>query len=342
MKPIRPSPGALLAAALLLPGAAVALAADPPASPPPAEVMTASTVERIVAVVNSEIILLSELKERAQQNGQPIDDSGTVEARRKAELSLRPLLDKLVDDALVLQQAAELKLAVEPAEVDRAIEEVKRQNHIDGEQFEQALAEQGFTMGAYRADLKKQILRLKVINTAVRSRVNIGDEEVKAYYEQTARQSGGHRQAHVRHILISVPAGTSSAAIDEKRRTAVKILEEARGGGDFAKLAARYSDDTLTRGDGGDLGWLKEGEGLPEAMNEVVFTMEQANEVRGPLRTDRGFELVQLIDRKEGDMRPYAEVKDQLRQKLQGEQLEKQTTSWLAELRKKAHLEIRL
>jgi peptidyl-prolyl cis-trans isomerase SurA len=297
-----------------------------------------STIERIVAVVNAEVVLLSELHEKsAQATGQLMEDT-SPDGKRKQRL----VLERMVDDVLVLQQATELKLTVEEAEVDRAIEEVKKSNNLDGEAFKQALSDQGYSMVAFRKDMRRQILRLKVINTAVRSRVNITDEEIKAFYEQSARQAGGHREAHVRHVLIAVPAGAAEREVDARRKLAARVLEEARGGADFAALARKHSDDAGTREDGGDLGWLKEGEGLSDAMNEVVFSMDQEHEVRGPVRTDRGFEVVQLLERKDGDVRPLADVKDTIRGQLYQQQLEKQTQSWVSELRKKAHIEVRL
>jgi peptidyl-prolyl cis-trans isomerase SurA len=301
----------------------------------------AGTVERIVAVVNNEVVLLSELKERASQIGQTIDDTGPPEARRKAEQQLRQVLDRLVDDLLVLQQATELKLAVEEAEVDRAIEEVKKNNNLTTEQFAEALGAQGYTLASYRKDLRKQLLRLKVINTAVRSHINLSDEDVKAFYEQTARRAGGHRTAHVRHVLVALPDGIDDRAREQRQRLAARVLEEARAGADFAKLALAYSDDAVTRDAAGDLGWLKEGEGLPEALSEVIFNMD-VSEVRGPIRVPRGFEIVQLVEKKDGEVRPFAEVKDQIRQQLYGQQMEKQTTTWLTDLRKKAHIDVRL
>src|SRR5207302_9732977 len=119
-----------------------------------------------------EIILLSELKDRAAQLGQTIDDSGPPEQQRKAQQQLRQLLDRLVDDTLVLQQAGELKLSVEDAEIDRATEEVRKNNNLSAEQFNEALAAQGFTVPAYRKDMRRQLLRLKVLNNAVRSRIS--------------------------------------------------------------------------------------------------------------------------------------------------------------------------
>src|SRR5439155_26315990 len=132
--------------------------------------------------------------------GQTIDDSGPPEQQRKAQQQLRQLLDRMVDDALVLQQAGELKLSVEDAEIDRATEEVRKNNNLTAEQFNEALAAQGFTVPAYRKDMRRQLLRLKVLNNAVRSRISLSEEDVRAFYEQNARHAGGHRSARVRHV----------------------------------------------------------------------------------------------------------------------------------------------
>jgi parvulin-like peptidyl-prolyl isomerase len=300
------------------------------------------SIERIVAVVNSEIVLLSEAKDRAALLGQPVDSRGNQAERRQAEAALKPLVEKMVEDILVTQQATELKLSVDEAEVDRAADEVMKQNHLDKETFAQALEQQHFTLANYRRDLRRQLLRLKVINTAVRSRINVSDEEVKSFYEQNARQSGSHRQAHVRHVLVAVPAGSDDKEVESKRQVAAKVVELARGGTSFAELAKSYSDDAATKADGGDWGWMKQGESSSQVLEDVIFTMDQVNEVRGPIKTDRGFEVIQLLEKKEGDYRPFNEVKEQLRQQLYTSQLEKQTQSWLNELKKKAHIEYRL
>ncbi|MSP63689.1 MAG: hypothetical protein EXR72_25755 [Myxococcales bacterium] len=301
------------------------------------------TIERIAAVVNTEIILLSEVKERAAQSGQTLDEhAGSPIEKRQVEQALKAVTDKMVDDVLVIQQAGELKLAVEEAEIDRAIDEVKKQNKLDQEAFVRALSEQGYTLSSYRKDLRKQLLRLKVINTAVRARISVSDEEVKAFYDQSARQAGDHKQAHVRHVLIAVPPGSDVKTVEKKRLAAAKVLEQARAGQDFAKLASQFSDDAATKDVGGDLGWVKQGEGIAEAMAEVIFAMDEANEVRGPIRTERGFEVLQLIEKKDSDVRPFAEVKEQIRQQLYTSQMEKQTQLWLSELRKKAHVDVRL
>lgn len=298
-------------------------------------------VERIIAVINNEIVLLSDLRDRATLLGTPLDDNVLLNPHALGDKQIRQLLDRMVDDALILQQAHELKLAIEKVEVDRAIDEVRKQNGLSEDQFREVLSQQGYSWESYRHELRNQLLRFKVINTAVRAHVNISEEDVRSFYNQSVRQAGGNRSAHLRHVLIAVPPGTDAKTQAERRAHATRILEEARATKNLGALAKEHSDDELTRDKEGDLGWISEKDGLPEKFAEVVFAMD-VGEVRGPVRTDRGFEVVQLLERKDADARPFEEVKDQIRQQLNSQQLEKQTQSWLMELRKRAHVDLRL
>ncbi|HEY1587381.1 MAG TPA: peptidylprolyl isomerase, partial [Polyangia bacterium] len=117
-------------------------------------------------------------------------------------------------------------------------------------------------------------------------------------------------------------------------------LELARGGTSFAELAKQYSDDDGTKTSGGDLGWVGKGV-LVDALDDAMAQMEPGD-LRGPIRTDRGWVVLQLVERKSGDLKPYEEIKEQLRKQLYDQQVEKAQQSWLKELRKKAHVEVRL
>jgi len=224
-------------------------------------------------------------------------------------------------------------------EVDRAVEQVKTQNKLDDATFRSALEQQGFTMEGYRKTLKKQILELKVVNTAVRSRVTVSDDEVKTYYKQNEKLVSGDRQSHLRQILVAVPDKASADDAAAKKRVATKVVELARGGTSFVELAKQYSDDDGTKASGGDLGWVGKGV-LVDALDEAMASMEP-NDVRGPIRTDRGWVVLQLVERKSGDIKPYEEIKEQLRKQLYDQQVDKAQQSWLRELRKKAHVDIR-
>jgi peptidyl-prolyl cis-trans isomerase SurA len=299
----------------------------------------ARVVERVVAVVNDEIILESELDQYAapQYRG---PDPDTADGKKQWDELKRKALDGMIDSKLVTQQAVELKLSVTPEEVDRAIQQVKEQNKLDDATFKTALEQQGFTVEGYRKTLKKQILELKVVNTAVRSRVTVSDDEVKTYYKQNEKLVAGDRQSHLRQILVAVPSGGSDADAAAKRRVAVKVVELSRGGTSFGELAKQYSDDEGTKASGGDLGWVGKGV-LVDALDEAMAAMEP-NDIRGPIRTERGWVVLQLVERKSGDLRPYEEIKEQLRKQLYDQQVEKAQQSWLRELRKKSHVDIRL
>ena len=299
----------------------------------------ARLVDKVAAVVGDNIILASEVEEKAApllSDAGKITDPGKRGAR--ATQLRREVLDRLIDDELILQQATDLKLSVTNEQVDQSIDEIKKQNSLDDDQLREALRGQGMSMATYRADLKKQLLRYRVLNIAVGSRVSISDDEVKAYYDRHMK-TGGNVQVRASHIFIAIPDGADAAAVAEKQAQAKKLLERARGGEDFAKLAKQYSDDAATRGDGGDLGTFGK-DMLPKAIEEIVFSM-QPGELAGPVRADRGFHVIKLVERKEKDAKPLSEVQDDIRIQLRQKEMEKQTKTYLAELRKKTLVDIR-
>jgi peptidyl-prolyl cis-trans isomerase SurA len=195
-------------------------------------------------------------------------------------------------------------------------------------------------MAAYRRDIKKQITRLRAVSQLVRPRVQVTDDQVRAHYEKMSGQSAVVTEVHLRHILIALPEKPSPAQVDGARRRAGELVERARGGEDFAGLAKEHSGDPTTKGEGGDLGWYKRGE-LPTEWEEIVFGMEPG-ETRGPVQGPRGLHVFQLVENKTETVRPFDEVKEGLREQLYQEEMEKQTKVWLQELRKKAHIDVKM
>jgi len=299
----------------------------------------ARVVEKIAAVVGDSVILGSEIEEKAAPLLAEVSrlPEASKRAARAAALR-REVLERLIDDELILQQATELKLSVTSEQVDASIEEIKRQNNIDDDQLREALRAQGMAMAAYRADLKKQLLRFRVINIAVGSRVTISDDDVKTYYDRHMKD-GANTQVRASHIFVAIPENADAAVVAEKQAQAKKLLDRALAGEDFAKLAREASDDPATRAEGGDLGYFGK-DMLPKAIEEMVFAMK-VGEVRGPVRADRGFHVIKLVDRKIKDPKPLDEVKDDVRMQLRQKEMERQTKSYLAELRKKTLVDIR-
>ena len=191
----------------------------------------ARTVEKIAAVVGENVVLASEVEEKA---GPLLADASKVadpDKRAARAASLRhEVLDRLIDDELILQQATELKLSVTSEQIDASIDEIKKQNNIDDDQLRDALRGQGMSMATYRSDLKRQLLRFRVLNIAVGSRVNVSDEEVKAYYERHMK-GAANMQVRASHIFIAIPDSADLATASEKEAQAKKILQRAQDRG---------------------------------------------------------------------------------------------------------------
>ncbi|MBC8132399.1 MAG: peptidylprolyl isomerase [Deltaproteobacteria bacterium] len=300
----------------------------------------ARVVEKIAAVVDNNVILASEVEEKATPLMVEVSrmTDSTKRTARAASLR-REVLDRLIDDELISQQAADLRLTVSPEQVDASIAEIKRQNNIDDKQLQDALRGQGMSMTNYRADLKKQLLRFRVINIAVGSKINISEEDIRGYYNRHHKAGGANVQVRASHIFLTIPDGADAGVIGERQALGRKLIERATAGEDFAKLAREFSDDAATRAEGGDLGFFGK-DMLPKAIEDLVFAMKPG-EVRGPVRADRGFHVIKLVDRKTTDAKPLADVEDDIRMQLRQKEMDKQTKSYLAELRKKSLVDIR-
>ena len=303
----------------------------------------AKVVERIVAVVGNEIVLHSELEERvrpmARQLAQIKDK--TMRAQRLDELR-RQMLDMMIDEKLIALQGDKLKLSIEDKDLERAVADVMSKNNLTRKELEEALAQEGKTITGYKQQiLKPQLLRLRVLNVQVRSRVSVSQDEIKALYQQNMRALGVETKVRARHIFVAVPEDADAAVTAKLKARAVELLRRVKQkDADFAAVAKEASDDPVTREDGGDLRYFGRGT-LPSSIEDVVFALKKG-EIRGPLRTERGFHIIKLEDRKESSARSLDEVKNQLRQTIYGQKMEKSTKAWLGELRKKTHIDMRL
>jgi peptidyl-prolyl cis-trans isomerase SurA len=301
----------------------------------------ARVVEKIAAVVGDDIVLSSEVEEHAGPFMQEISaiPNPTQRAARASALR-REILDRLVDERLIIQQATELKLSVSSEDVDRSIEQIKKENGgLTDAQLASELSKAGQSMASYRQEIKKQILRFRVLNIAVGSKVAVSDADVQSYYDGHMK-SGDHVQVRASHIFVSIPEDADSVTLKAKEKFAGELLERAKKGEDFAKLAKEFSQDPATRDEGGDLGYFGR-DMLPKPIEELVFSMK-IGDVRGPVRADRGFHIIKLVDRRAKEVKPLAEVKEELRNQLRQKEMERQTKNYLADLRKKTLVDVRM
>lgn len=295
----------------------------------------ADVVERVVSVVNDEAIFLSQLRLRSIPFLEAIRSARTQEERiqRRDEL-YRRLLDDLIDEELIRQAAIDLEIRVQQSEVDRAIENVMRQNNLSPEQFWQAVQAQGYTETQYRADVSRQLLRLKVLNQRVRERVNITEQDVRREYDQRTRQLTRQLRFRASHVFFALPADASAPEVARVRQQA----ETVRGSiSDEATFEAAVTANT-----GGELGWLREGD-LPGELEATLQTMEPGT-VSAPIRGEAGYHIFFLHERDTGDSQvpSYEEQRDTIYGELLDDAMGRQEAIYLEELRRNATIVRRL
>jgi peptidyl-prolyl cis-trans isomerase SurA len=311
---------ALFLAALLLSAAGVRVA-------------RAEVIERVVAVVNDDAIFLSELRRRAAPFLEQVL-SGAAEAERQSRIDklYDQFLRELVDEQLIEQAARKMNIAVSSSEVDQAIENVRAQNNLTAEKFWEAVKGQGFTEKQYRADVRKQLLRLKVTNQRVRSRINVNDATVKEEYDDRVRKARRRQRFHAAHIFLALPPTASATEVSEAMKSANTLR---------AALTPQNFDTLMAERGGGDLGWLDQGD-LPEALENALLNLEDG-QISAPVRGPSGVHIFQLRERQSGGVQfpPYEEAKETIYRELLDRAMAKQQELFLAELRRGAVIEVR-
>ena len=298
-------------------------------------------LDRVVAVIDNAIVLQSELYTRVMPMIADLDQiTDERERTRRTTQMTRQILDEMVNEELIVQAAVEAKLEVDPKEITAALDEIKTQNKLDDAGLAQALALQGYTIASYKTDVKRQILRMRAINMLVRPKVTITDEDVRARYDAMIRRSASVSAVRLQHVLIGLPPKPTEAQVAQAKETSAVVIQRAKGGEDFGKLAAEFSDDEATKNSDGDFGWIERGS-IPTEWEVIVFAMEEG-EVRGPISGPNGLHVFYIAGIKRDELGSFDELKEQIRNELYRREMDKQTTTWLDDLRKKAHIDVKL
>jgi peptidyl-prolyl cis-trans isomerase SurA len=299
-----------------------------------------AVVDRIVAVVNQEIITLSEVQKRSHLLQEEILTEDRLERRQRVQEVFRKVLERLIDEKLIDQEAKKSGIKVPSREIEGAIEEMKRRNALDQENFEKLLAAEGLTVESLKKEIEKQLLRTKVINWAVKVEPKAGEKELRDFYQDHIDRYRINESYRISHIFFLIPKDASLEQSREIRKKSLKVLERIRGGEDFGEMALLYSEDPSSRKDRGDMGYFKKGELLPALEREAVHL--RVGEVSGLIRTDVGYHIIKLLDRKGGESLPFEEVKEKVRADHYNREMEKAFQQFLSKLKEKSVIQIKL
>jgi peptidyl-prolyl cis-trans isomerase SurA len=319
------------------PTAATVKAEQPPVTQVPT-VQPGKVINAIAAIVNDDIITLNEVKRAAHpailesDKKLPLDDAARARIRRT-------VLDNLVEKKLADQKIKELNITVSDEEIRQAVEDVKKQNNMTQEALVAALTGQGLSFDQYQSQLREQLEKLKLVSMEVRSKIQVGEKEMREYYEANSAKYSGEDTFHARHIFFRINEKSPPEDIKKAMRTALTVLAEAKSGKDFIELAKTYSEDPAARADGGDMGRFKKGDMLPE-LEGTIMAMKPG-EISELVSTPLGFHIIKLEERIKGALKPFESVKAEIENEIYRKKSEERFSQWATELRSKSSIEIK-
>jgi peptidyl-prolyl cis-trans isomerase SurA len=299
----------------------------------PATWAGAKVIDSVAAVVNQDVITVSEVEEA----GQPIFAQIAAEAppgqREEALRQARQaVLDKLISKHLMLQQAEEMKISVSPGEIEAAKQDILQRGGLSEEDFQRELNKMGLTAQQYQENLKEQILSSKLISFAVRAKVVIPEEQLRKYYENSypVKKAG----YHLLQIGVTVQSSGRKAAAEK----AEELRRQAVAGADFSELARQHSE-LPSAADGGDIGTFEEDE-LAAATRAAVTSLQPGG-ISPVLDTGDSFMIFKLLSAgKEAAKPPFESVREEIHELLQKQEMEARYKTWIEEIRRQAYIKI--
>jgi len=254
----------------------------------------AAELDSIVAIVNDDVIMRSELDDRLEQILSKLQKQGDV-SLPPADVMQRQVLESLIATSLQLQAAERAGIEVDAQTVARAISNIAEQNNLTLGELREVMERDGVSFNKFRDQMRQEIIISRLQNQEVRNRILVTDQEIDNFLANEVGSVGGRTDYHLYHILVATPEGASANDLQQARSKAQALVAKLRAGADFQQTALVRSDGRQAL-EGGDLGWRKANE-LPSLFTDVVATMEKG-QISDPIESPSGFHIIKLADYK--------------------------------------------
>jgi peptidyl-prolyl cis-trans isomerase SurA len=281
--------GVARAPALALAAALALLAGTAPAQQGRAPLV----IDRIVAVVNNEVITRGDLDERYRIATTQLKQQGTPPPPR--DVLEKQLLDRMVIDRVQLQLAKETGLRIDDAELDRSLQRIAQENKLTLPQLREALEKDRIPFAKFREDIRNEIVLARLRQREVDNKIVVSESEIESFINAQQGREQRREEVNLSHILVTVPENAAPEQIQARRARAEQALQQISTGADFRQVAATFSDapDALQ---GGVLGW-RDSERLPTIFVDALRPLK-AGDVAPILRSPNGFHILKLNDRR--------------------------------------------
>lgn len=298
----------------------------------------AKLVDQLIVVINGEPYTLSNLNHFATSKMNRSFPSGDLSQLNAAD---REVIEGFITEKLLNAEAREAGILITDDEVNRYIEQVKKNNRLSDDDLRTVLTREGQTLASYRTSIKAEMEKSEVINHQVRRRVNITDEDVERYYKLNGVKFRSNERARISHILLALAEDAPPDRIKSVTARGQDLHRRIAAGEDFAALARQYSEGA-GREQGGEIGWIKRGT-LVAGIEDLAFEKLSVGQVSEPVRTSMGVHLVKLEAREAGTQLPLSTVAPRIKEDLTNRALEERFDRWLkTDLRRKHRVDVRL
>jgi parvulin-like peptidyl-prolyl isomerase len=297
-------------------------------------------VDRIVAVVNDDIIMLSEFENTFQPFQKRLDAAYRGPDRDKVIADGRvTVLNRMIDNRLIGQRAKKVGIDVKDEEIMGTLKGMLGRRNLSMQIFEQMLEREGSNLDAYRQDMKDQMTRMRLLRRELRAKIFVSDDEIGEEYIRRRHEYEGKEAVRIMQIMLRLPPESDRAARKKVQAEAAMIRQRLLDGEPFEVLAAQYSQGPATA-TGGDVGFIEKGAMLPE-VDSAAFRLA-GNEISEVIVSPVGLHIIKVLDKRGAGAKPLEVVREEIKAKLEEEKMEKGYEEWIADLRKRSHIEIKL
>ena len=300
----------------------------------------AEIFDRIVAIVNDEVITLTELNTAFEPYAAKIEEA--YKNRDKTKILTEgkmTVLKRLVDHKLIEQQSKKSGLAVKDDEVMGAIKSILTRQKIQMEDLLKTLAKEGTTFETYKRDIQDQLLRQRLVRREIQSKIVVTNEEIGEYYKEHREDYEGKEAVRIKQIFLAIPQNSDQTTRDGIMKDAQGLRKRLLANESFEAIAAKYSQGPAAQS-GGDIGFIERGQTLQEV--ETVAFRLRIEEVSEVIESPVGLHIIKVADKKGAGLKPLTGVRQEILAKLEEQKMAQRFDQWLTDLRERSLIQYKL
>ncbi|HME41766.1 MAG TPA: peptidyl-prolyl cis-trans isomerase [Syntrophorhabdales bacterium] len=290
--------------------------------------LRSEVVDKIVAIVNDDIVTMGEVQKSVH-----VEKQGTFTTADDyfRDESLREKLDSFIEAKLIQQQAKKMKIEVSDKEVESVAESIRKQNLVSEKEMKERLEKEGINYKAFLEGIRNNLLQNRVLARAIGTTVIVSEADLKQYYDENPDQFKSE-EFRLQQIFISSRREDASA----RAQAAFNKLQQ---GESFEALARQYSDDPSSI-HGGDIGFVKKEELLPQLLQAISLLMPGTSS--HPITTPFGYHIIKLVETRKSEAVPFDSVKDSIKARILQQETQKRFKEYIGKLRTSSYIEVKI